>query len=232
MAQHHILSKLCFRLSRSVHNTRIERLWYDVTHGFGQKWKNFFIDLEMHHGLLPTNTAHIWLLHHLFLVQINADAQEWAHAWNSHTLQIRGERDRSPRDMFLFSMVQDGPRGIQQVQRTPADEPLDDPSAYGIDWEVADDPTLMNHLLTQNPAEWEHDNPFTVGPAAGSLSHVECEPPGSPFTSEQITHLDQRITLSGVNLASRSMATRRLLWEEALEISQELYQVLHGTEAE
>ncbi|KAF7346893.1 hypothetical protein MVEN_01441500 [Mycena venus] len=38
---------------RSVHNTRIKRLWYDVTHGFGQKWKRFFMDLEVHHGLNP-----------------------------------------------------------------------------------------------------------------------------------------------------------------------------------
>ncbi|KAJ7136327.1 hypothetical protein C8R43DRAFT_894051, partial [Mycena crocata] len=38
---------------RSVHNTRIERLWYDVTHGFGKKWKVFFLDLEANHGLNP-----------------------------------------------------------------------------------------------------------------------------------------------------------------------------------
>ncbi|KAJ6573654.1 hypothetical protein B0H10DRAFT_1767267, partial [Mycena sp. CBHHK59/15] len=93
---------------RSVHNTRIERLWYDVTHGFGHKWKIFFTDLEVHHGLNPRLPAHIWLLHDLFLHHINADAQEWAEAWNSHLLQICGERSRSPRDMFLFSMLQDG----------------------------------------------------------------------------------------------------------------------------
>ncbi|KAJ6526046.1 hypothetical protein B0H19DRAFT_1042286, partial [Mycena capillaripes] len=31
----------------------IERLWYDVTHGFGKKWKVFFLDLETNHGLNP-----------------------------------------------------------------------------------------------------------------------------------------------------------------------------------
>ncbi|KAJ6477881.1 hypothetical protein C8R47DRAFT_984653 [Mycena vitilis] len=88
---------------RSVHNTRIERLWYDVTHGFGQKWKKFFMDLEVHHGLNPQVPAHVWLLHHLFLHHINADAQEWAEAWNSHHLNLRGERNRSPRDIFHFA---------------------------------------------------------------------------------------------------------------------------------
>ncbi|KAH9918454.1 uncharacterized protein B0H18DRAFT_912789, partial [Fomitopsis serialis] len=38
-------------LSRSVHNTRVERLWYDFTRGVGQKWKNFFLQLEHNAGL-------------------------------------------------------------------------------------------------------------------------------------------------------------------------------------
>ncbi|KAK7019381.1 hypothetical protein VNI00_018094 [Paramarasmius palmivorus] len=75
---------------RSVHNTRIERLWYDVTHNFGKKWKDFFQRLE-----------------------IDLDAQEWALAWNHHPMTLRREPDRSPRDMFIFSHLQDGPRGIQ-----------------------------------------------------------------------------------------------------------------------
>ncbi|KZT33080.1 hypothetical protein SISSUDRAFT_1027978, partial [Sistotremastrum suecicum HHB10207 ss-3] len=40
---------------RSVHNTRIERLWYDVTKNFGKKWKNFFKDLEVYEGLHAEN---------------------------------------------------------------------------------------------------------------------------------------------------------------------------------
>jgi hypothetical protein len=37
---------------RSTCNTRIECLWYDFTNGVGGKWKEFFIDLEINHGLL------------------------------------------------------------------------------------------------------------------------------------------------------------------------------------
>ncbi|KAJ7331348.1 hypothetical protein DFH08DRAFT_916458 [Mycena albidolilacea] len=43
---------------RSVNNTRIERLWYNVTHGFGFKWKTFFIDLTINHGLDPADGPH------------------------------------------------------------------------------------------------------------------------------------------------------------------------------
>ena len=76
---------------RSVHNTRIERLWYDVTNGFGQKWKNFFIELETHCHLNAHNPGHIWLLHYLFKDAINEDATGWVRAWNRHVMQLKGE---------------------------------------------------------------------------------------------------------------------------------------------
>ena len=44
---------------RSVHNSWIERIWYDVTEGFGGKWKDMFIDLEANYGLDINNAAHI-----------------------------------------------------------------------------------------------------------------------------------------------------------------------------
>ncbi|KAJ7059784.1 hypothetical protein C8F01DRAFT_1254690 [Mycena amicta] len=77
-----------------VNNTRIERLWYDVTHGFRHKWKLFFVNLELNHGLMPTFAPHIWLIHHLFLNAINDNAQDWAEAWNRHQLGQRRQRTR------------------------------------------------------------------------------------------------------------------------------------------
>jgi hypothetical protein len=204
---------------RSVHNTRSERLWFDVTHGFGLKWKNFFIELEVHHGLNPRLAAHIWLLHHLFLASVDQDAQQWAATWNFHQMEIRGERTRSPRDMFLFSQVQDGPRGIQHLVPTPPDEIVDDPALYGIDWEVIDNPLLMNHLLEYNPQEWDDKNPFTAGPP--NMSEVRCEPPNCPFTDNQVDYLDESLSLR-VDVHSQSMQVRRLVWIEALSICTQI----------
>ncbi|KAJ6620109.1 hypothetical protein B0H10DRAFT_2163679 [Mycena sp. CBHHK59/15] len=195
---------------RSVNNTRIERLWYDVTHEFGYKWKHFN----------PTGPEHIWLLHHLFLHCIDEDAQEWAEAWNRHDLQICGERTRSPHDMFFFSQLNDGPRGLERMA-APLDEEVPDPTTYGIDWEVVDDPTLMHHHLMQNPQEWENNNPFA--PSVQDLSEVPCEPPDSPFTPAQIAHLDREIA-AAVDLTSRSMNIRKLVWKEAFRICNEFYQ--------
>lgn len=164
--------------------------------------------------------AHIWLLHHLFLHNINNDAQEWAEAWNSHHLSIRGERNRSPHDIFTFSQLQDGPRGLEQLVE-PVDEEVEDPNTYGIDWDVANDATLMTHLLTENPQEWEERNPFA--PGLDDLSHVPCDAPGCPFTLEQVRYLDERLS-AAVDIHSRNMNVRRLVWRAAMGICSELYE--------
>ncbi|KAJ6478459.1 hypothetical protein DFH09DRAFT_951645 [Mycena vulgaris] len=201
---------------RSVNNTRIERLWYDITHGFGHKWKLFFVELEVNHGLNPVIPVHIWLLHHLFLQCINDDAMM---PRNSHNLQIRGERTRSPRDMFLFSMVHDGPPGLERFADVP-EEDIGASSTYGIDWDVADDPRLMRHHLLQNLHEWEEHNPFAPGIA--DLSDVPCELPNCPFNAEQVAYLDRELA-AVVDLTSRSMHVRQLVWKEAFRLCNSFY---------
>src|SRR5579872_4865175 len=101
------LSAFC----RSVHNSRIERVWYDVTHGFGMKWKNFFIDLEVNCGLDINNPTHIWLVHWLFLNTINEDATAWAEVWNYHKIQIHGEHQKMPAEMAFISVYKGGLHG-------------------------------------------------------------------------------------------------------------------------
>ncbi|KAF7366234.1 hypothetical protein MVEN_00500700 [Mycena venus] len=204
---------------RSVNNTCIERLWYDVTHAFGYKWKKFFIDLEVNHGLNPTMAEHIWLLHHLFLHSIDKDAQEWAEAWNQHDIQIRGERTRSPHDIFFFSQLQDGPRGLERMV-APPDNDVSDPSTYGIDWDVIDDPALMQHHLLQNPEEWADSNPLS--PNVRDLSEVSCEAPNSPFSPQQIAYLDCELA-AAVDLTSHSMNMCKMVWKEAFRICNEFY---------
>ncbi|KAL0564160.1 hypothetical protein V5O48_017893 [Marasmius crinis-equi] len=167
---------------RSVHNTCIERLWYDVTHHFGKKWRDFFATLEVHNGLNPSSTGHIWLLHHLFLFQVDLDAPEWAHAWNLHPLRLTQEQDCSPWELFLFSQVRDGPHGIS-LQPTPPEEDVQDLASYGIDWEDMNDRTLYDHHLKSE----EHEESLVTHndlAVPANLNHVPCEPPNCPFTVE------------------------------------------------
>ncbi|KAJ7808019.1 hypothetical protein B0H14DRAFT_2525505 [Mycena olivaceomarginata] len=211
-----------FIWGRSVHNTRIERLWYDVTHGFGKKWKVFFLDLEANHGLNPTRPGHIWLLHRLFLASVNRDAQEWAEAWNSHQLTIRRQRERSPRDLFLFGMLREGPRGISS--HLHSEEEIEDINEYGIDWEVNTEPELIAHLLENNPHERSTtSDPFASASTPANLSEVLCDPPGCPFTPAQLQLLDERLSTS-VDLFSCNMNVRRLIWVRALEVARGIQQ--------
>lgn len=133
---------------RSKHNTRIERLWYDTTEGFSQKWKIFFFDLETNHGLDPEKPALIWLLHALFLDQINKDIVLWVAAWNRHAMTIRGERRRSPLDMFFFGMIQNGPRGQEAWARLEQNEPME--------WEPEHDELSAGELAQYGVEELEN----------------------------------------------------------------------------
>ena len=93
-------------------------------------------------------------------------------------------------------------------------------STYSIDWEVADNICYMAHLLANNLHKWINNNPFQVGPP--QLSHVPCESPNCPLTPQQVQRLDQALA-SRVNLQSRSMDIRRIVWLEAYNICNELF---------
>lgn len=203
-------------VSRSIHNTRIERLWYDVTNGFGQKWKNFFLDLETHHGMNPSIPGHIWLLHHLFLPAISTDAQQWAASWNAHKMNLKGAAKQSPDEMYMFSLIEDGPRGF-----TAVNDEVVDPATYGVDWDAAGDPTLMAHHLAHNPEEAAGPNAFGTKPA--NLPQVPCEPPNCPLTAERVRYLD--LTLSQqVDVSSGNMLIRRNVWRTAMAICHNIMQ--------
>ncbi|KAI0703137.1 hypothetical protein C8Q76DRAFT_632115 [Earliella scabrosa] len=212
----------------SVHNTRIERLWFDVTHGFGGKWKTFFLELEQTSGLNADCSAHIWLIHHLFLHAINQDAQDWAESWNAHRLRIRGEATASPRELFMFGMVEHGPRGINHVlapRPQPDPEPVTDFAEYGVDWAVLDDEQLMRHHREHNagePATRNPSNPFTPTTTPARLSEVTCDPPTCPLAPHLVARLNAHLA-AHFDLATRDMLVRRQIWVGALAYCVSLF---------
>lgn len=218
-----ILQYLILCLNRSVHNVRIERLWRDLTEGLGAKWKNFFYTLELHDGLDRDSDSHMWLLHYLFLNSINQEAQAWAGAWNDHTLTIRGERQRSPRDMFFFGMIEKGMRGFEDLGDNDDTEEVEDLDSYGIDWEAYEDDTLLTHHNIHNPAVpgSDSENPFQTH-SPRHLSHVVVENPKCPFNGEQLTRFVDALNNLSVQPAV-DMDGRRLLWVSALEICNSIY---------
>ncbi|KAJ7807204.1 hypothetical protein B0H14DRAFT_3882097 [Mycena olivaceomarginata] len=153
-----------FIWGRSVPNTRIERLWYDVTHGFGKKWKVFFLDLETNHGLNPTRSGHIWLLHHLFLASVHRDAQDWAEALELPPAHRSPPTRAQSAGLVPFGMLREGPRGISAFLM-PEEEGIENINEYAI---------LMRRATNSDP--------FASASTPANLSEVLCDPPGCPFT--------------------------------------------------
>ncbi|TDL28980.1 hypothetical protein BD410DRAFT_681331, partial [Rickenella mellea] len=201
---------------RSVHNIRIERAWADVTRGFGSKWKIFFQELEAECELDIDSPDHIWLLHFLFLDAVNRDALQWAETWNAHTIQLRGQRNRSPHDLFFFGMAEHGLRGVTPYE--PMDEDIEDPAAYGIDWEAHDDRHIMahhdRHNLPDQPAQ--QARPFG-NTQPDQLSCVEVNAPNCPLTDPKLQFLCNE--LNSIDFGnSNSMEVRRDIWRHAIRI--------------
>lgn len=117
---------------------RIERLWVDLTTTLGAKWAEFFQLLEVQYGLDPNNSNHLWLLHYLYLPESNAELDFFVETWNHHRIQIRGQPNRSPIDLFGFDMLVHGIRGDELLE-----EELE---LYGVDWEALGEDVPTTHI--------------------------------------------------------------------------------------
>lgn len=121
-------------------------------------------------------------------------------------------------------MLREGPRGISSFLAPAEDEEIEDLNEYGVDWEVNEEPELIAHLLEHNPHERSQiDDPFASSSTPANLSEVLCDPPNCPFTPAQLQLLDSRLNTE-VDLFSRNMNVRRLVWRAALDIARSIQQ--------
>ncbi|TFK82319.1 hypothetical protein K466DRAFT_500533, partial [Polyporus arcularius HHB13444] len=91
----------------STRNVRIERMWVEVGTQFCILWRAFFTRLERRHGLDPSKHEHLWLLHLLFLDDINMDCRNFQREWNKHPVSGVGH-NMTPNDMRFLSNIQQG----------------------------------------------------------------------------------------------------------------------------
>ncbi|KAJ3560649.1 hypothetical protein NP233_g10697 [Leucocoprinus birnbaumii] len=188
---------------QSVHNTRIERLWVDVKQGFVHKWCDFFLSLTVHCGLIAEYPDHIWLLHHIFLGQLNREAEEWTAMWNEHPLSIPGISNDSPTVMYALSL------GVEED--------------YGIEYEHLQEPVQV-HDYTEDvrdhaphiPSEPDtHD--FRPTP-----SEVVCEAPNCPLTPNKIQILDFYLS-QAMDMSSQEEEVRRMQLKDYKQAPLECY---------
>ena len=81
----------------STRNCRIERLWVKVGSQFARRWRAFFTCLERMHMLNAQNPTHLWLLHLLFLDDIDQECQLFRDEWNWHPISSPGTNNKSPK---------------------------------------------------------------------------------------------------------------------------------------
>jgi hypothetical protein len=83
-------NRASFMWGSSTFNTRIERMWLEIGKQFARAWRAFFYRLEERHLLDRANKTHLWLLHYLFLNDINHDCQSFQATWNAHPISGEG----------------------------------------------------------------------------------------------------------------------------------------------
>lgn len=89
---------------RSVHNSRIERLWRDVYQTVVSMFYDLFTLMETDGILDPDNERHVFCLHVVYKSVINNMLTKFANAWIHH--KMRTASNKSPLQQFIMGMQQ------------------------------------------------------------------------------------------------------------------------------
>ena len=89
---------------RSVHNSRIERLWRDVYQIVLSIFYDLFLSLEEERYLDFDNEDHLFCLHFVYKPLINQMLSNFTNSWLNHKVRTAG--NRTPMQLFIMGMQQ------------------------------------------------------------------------------------------------------------------------------
>ena len=89
---------------RSVHNSRIERLWRDVYQLVLSSFYDLFLSFEDFGHLDPDVEEQLFCLHFVYLPIINEALSKFVLSWNNHKMRTVG--NKSPLQLFILGMQQ------------------------------------------------------------------------------------------------------------------------------
>lgn len=91
---------------KSVHNSRIERLWRDVYQIVLSVFYDLFVALEEEKLLNVDNEEHLFCLHFVYKPIINQMLSNFTSSWLNH--KIRTAQNKTPLQLFIMGMQQIG----------------------------------------------------------------------------------------------------------------------------
>ncbi|KAE8207396.1 hypothetical protein CF327_g7354 [Tilletia walkeri] len=100
------LARGSFIQGASTHNQRIERLWVDLQRWTTDRYKALFQRMEQDEILDIDNPVEVWVLHFVFLPQLQLALQHFQAMWNSHPMSTQGLLNKSPKQMFVKGILE------------------------------------------------------------------------------------------------------------------------------
>ncbi|XP_062621829.1 uncharacterized protein LOC134283391 [Saccostrea cucullata] len=139
-----------FIAGRSIHNSRIERLWRDVFYSVIQTYYSLFYYLESISELDIENHIDMLCLHYIFIPRINVALTEFRNAYNCHSM--RTEHHWSPFKMWINGMINHNQQNSvgNCVFELNDDISISDIETFGIDPEEVPDHESFDEELHDN----------------------------------------------------------------------------------